>query len=110
MHSATELAGAKISASAPIFHKFSLEKPKVEFGVHPVPVVAENSVPPSCSSAECLSREGKERDQCWIVLPVGWAGMVGIAVVTPSESQKPLLHSTGNQAAGTEQSVPPFLF
>lgn len=30
---------------------------------------------------------------------VGWAGMVGIAVVTPSKSQKSLQHSTGNQAS-----------
>lgn len=63
---------AKISEFAPILHKFSLGKTEVEFGARPVLVVAEKSIPPSKSNAECLSREGKERINVGLFCP--WAG------------------------------------
>lgn len=71
MPSATELAEPKISAFIPISHKFSPEKRKVEFGTRPVLVVAENNVPQAAASAECVRKQGKERDKCWIVLSRG---------------------------------------
>lgn len=57
----------------PISHKFSLEKRQVESGTRPVLVVAENNVPQAAASAECVRKQGKERDKCWIVLSP-WAG------------------------------------